>query len=278
MQAFSIFAPAKVNLALHVLGRRDDGYHDLDSLVAFADVGDWLRFSPASRFAITTEGPFAKALPDSSGNIIAKAWEAVTALAAARGIALSPVAVHLVKNLPVASGIGGGSANAAAGMKGFLKCAGIAELDREIMAAALKIGADVPVCLTGKACRMRGVGEVITPLDHFAPRHALLVNPMVEVSTPQVFSGLGLAKGVAFGAAISDERDAASWRNDLAAPAIALAPIIGEVLERLAAAPGVTRAFMSGSGATCVALCEEKADPGRFDLEPGWWRAPAVLA
>jgi 4-diphosphocytidyl-2-C-methyl-D-erythritol kinase len=275
--AFSVFAPAKVNLALHVLGRRDDGYHDLDSLVAFADVGDWLHFTPSSQFAITAEGPFAAALPHASGNIIAKAWDAVSVIAAQRGVALSPVAVHLVKNLPVSSGIGGGSANAAAAIKGFLKIAGIAERDPEIMAAALAIGADVPVCLTGRACRMRGVGEVITPIDHFAPHHALLVNPLVEVSTPQVFGALGLARGERFGAVIGDERDAAFWRNDLAAPAIRLAPVIGDVLRRLGTAPGVTRAFMSGSGATCVALCEEKADPGRFDLEASWWRAPATL-
>ena len=278
MQAFSIFAPAKVNLALHVLGRRDDGYHDLDSLVAFADVGDWLSFSPASDFTITTQGPFAAALPQAAGNIIAKAWEAVAAIASRRGAVLPPTAVHLVKNLPVASGIGGGSSNAAAAIKGFLKRAGIAGDDPEVMAAALRIGADVPVCLTGHACRMRGVGEVIAPLDGFAPRHALLVNPMVEVSTPQVFGALGLARGEHFGEAIADERDPACWRNDLAIPAITLAPVIGEVLKRLAAAPGVTRAFMSGSGATCVALCEEKADPRNFDLDPSWWRAPATLA
>ncbi len=278
MAAFTVFAPAKVNLALHVLGRRDDGYHDLDSLVAFADVGDWLSFSPAAQFAITAEGPFAHALPEASSNIIARAWEAVTAIAAGRGLMLPPVAVHLTKNLPVASGIGGGSANAAAAIKGFLTLAGLAEDDPEIMAAALAIGADVPVCLTGRACRMRGVGEVITPLDGFAPRHALLVNPLVEVSTPKVFGGLGLSRGQRFGAAIADEAEPAGWRNDLAPPAIHLAPVIGKVLARLQSAPGVTRVFMSGSGATCVALTEAKAEPHRFDLEPGWWRASATLS
>lgn len=278
MAAFSIFAPAKVNLALHVLGRRDDGYHDLDSLVAFADVGDWLNFSPAGQFSITTEGPFARALPEASGNIIAKAWEAAAAIAAGRGASLPPVTVHLVKNLPVASGIGGGSSNAAAALKGFLKLAGVGVVNPEVMAAALRIGADVPVCLTGRACRMQGVGEVITPLADFAPRHALLVNPLVEVSTPQVFGRLGLARGQRFGAAIGSERNPAAWRNDLAAPAIAVAPVIGDVLKRLSKAPGVTCAFMSGSGATCVALCEAEADPGQFDLDPAWWRAPVRLS
>jgi 4-diphosphocytidyl-2-C-methyl-D-erythritol kinase len=273
--AFSVFAPAKVNLALHVLGRRADGYHDLDSIVAFAGVGDWLRFTPASQFSLTAEGPFASALPEASGNVILKAWEAAQAIAAARGLTLPPSAVHLTKNLPVASGIGGGSANAAAALKGFLKRAGVTSLDPEIAAAALRIGADVPVCLSGVTCRMQGVGERITPIHGFAPREAFLVNPMVAVSTPAVFGMLGLEKGEAHGEAIADETDPARWRNDLAPPAIALVPVIGEVLDRLKSAPGVTSAFMSGSGATCVALCE----PGTPmpALDPSWWVVKTVL-
>ena len=274
-EPFSLFAPAKVNLALHVLGRRADGYHDLDSVVAFADVGDWLRFSPAPQFLVTADGPFAAALPDASGNIIAKAWAAARGIAESRGLALPPVAVHLTKTLPVASGIGGGSANAAAALKGFLTLAGIARIDSEIAAAGLGIGADVPVCLAGVTCRMRGVGERITPIQGFAPRQAILVNPMVAVSTPAVFGRLGLAKGQGHGEAIADETDPSLWRNDLAPPAIALEPVIGEVLQRLARAPGVTRAFMSGSGATCVALCEP--DTPTPPLDPSWWVARAVL-
>lgn len=274
MLPFTLFAPAKVNLALHVLGRRDDGYHDLDSIVAFADVGDRLTFTPADAFAITASGPFAAALPPGGDNIIAKSWAAAQAIAAGRGRALPSVAVHLEKNLPVASGIGGGSANAAAALKGFLKVAGLA-VDGEAAAAGLRIGADVPVCLAGTACRMQGVGERITPLAGFAPRHAILVNPLVEVSTPAVFKGLALAKGQSFGTPIADARDPASWRNDLAAPAIALAPVIGDVLTRLAATPGVTRAFMSGSGATCVALLEDAQVTA--DLDPAWWSARTLL-
>ena len=276
MQPFTLFAPAKVNLALHVLGRRDDGYHDLDSIVAFADVGDRLTFTPANGFSIMVSGPFAAALPASGDNIIAKSWAAARALAERRGRALPPVAVHLEKNLPVASGIGGGSANAAAALKGFLKCAGIDEIDADVSAAGLAIGADVPVCLSGVACRMQGVGERITPLAGFAPLRAILVNPLVEVSTPAVFKGLALEKGQSYAAAIADERDPARWRNDLSAPAIALAPVIGEVLSRLASTPGVTRTFMSGSGATCVALCEN--DDVTPDLDPDWWMARTLLA
>ena len=275
MQPFSLFAPAKVNLALHVLGRRADGYHDLDSIVVFADVGDRLTFTPSDRFAIAVSGPFAAALPQAGDNIIAKSWAAAQAIAARRGRALPAANVHLEKNLPVASGIGGGSANAAAALKGFLRVAGIDAIDDEVIAAGLAIGADVPVCLAGVACRMQGVGERITPLSGFAPLKAILVNPLVAVSTPAVFKSLALEKGQSHGAAIADERDPATWRNDLSQPAMALAPVIGEVLQRLAATPGVTRAFMSGSGATCVALLAD--DTATPDLNPHWWAARTVL-
>ncbi|MFN4143603.1 4-(cytidine 5'-diphospho)-2-C-methyl-D-erythritol kinase [Aestuariivirga sp.] len=273
--AFSLFAPAKVNLALHVLGRRADGYHELDSIVGFADIGDRLDFSPSDAFAITAEGRFAAALPPPGENIIAGAWKAAGRIASARGTLLPPVSVHLVKNLPLASGIGGGSANAAAALRGFLRLAGITGLDPEIMAEGLALGADVPVCLAGRACRMRGVGERITPLEGFGPLKAILVNPLVEVSTAAVFRQLALAPGQGLGEAIRDERDPSGWRNDLAAAAAAIAPVIGEVLERLVSAPGVKRAFMSGSGATCVALYEGEAPAPR--LEPGWWSARAVI-
>jgi 4-diphosphocytidyl-2-C-methyl-D-erythritol kinase len=275
VQPFSLFAPAKVNLALHVLGRRADGYHDLDSIVVFADVGDTLTFTPSDRFAIAVSGPFAAALPQAGDNIIAKSLAAAQAIAARRGRALPAANVHLQKNLPVASGIGGGSANAAAALKGFLRLAGIDAIDDEVTAAGLAIGADVPVCLAGVACRMQGVGERITPLSGLAPLKAILVNPLVAVSTPAVFKSLALEKGQSHGTAIADERDPATWRNDLSQPAMALAPVIGDVLQRLAATPGVTRAFMSGSGATCVALCQ--TDDVTPDLDPRWWAARTVL-
>ncbi|WP_421693457.1 4-(cytidine 5'-diphospho)-2-C-methyl-D-erythritol kinase [Aestuariivirga sp.] len=275
MTPFSIFAPAKVNLALHVLGRRADGYHELDSIVTFADVGDWLTFSEAGAFAVTATGPFAAALPSSADNIIAKSWAAAQQIASLRGKVLPPVSVGLEKNLPVASGIGGGSANAAAALKGFLRIAGIEAFDQEAAAAGLAIGADVPVCLMGRSCRMQGVGERIAPLANHAPVSAILVNPLVEVSTPAVFRGLGLEKGQVFRESIADEQNMSTWRNDLAAPAIALAPVIGEVLNRLAASPGITRAFMSGSGATCVGIMTEEA--ALPDLDPRWWAARTVL-
>jgi 4-diphosphocytidyl-2-C-methyl-D-erythritol kinase len=272
-EPFALKAPAKVNLALHVLGRRADGYHDLDSIVAFADVGDELAFRPSDQFSLTASGPFAAALPAAADNMIGKACRGAAEIAARRGRPIPAAAVHLTKNLPVASGIGGGSANAAAAMHGFLKLAGIEGLDDEIMAAALTLGADVPVCLLGKACRMQGVGERILPLEDFKPLHAMLVNPGVAVSTAEVFRQLGLAPGQSYAAPIADVTDPSSWRNDLAAPAIALSPVIGDVISTLGRHPGITRVFMSGSGATCVALYDIECGK----LDPAWWSARTVL-
>lgn len=273
---FALVARAKVNLALHVLARRADGYHDLDSIVAFADVGDDLLFEPAPAFGLTMSGRFASAVPDGDDNIIVRAWEAGQEIAHRRGLILPPVSVHLTKNLPVASGIGGGSADAAAALAGFLRIAGVAAPDDEIMAAALSLGADVPVCLAGKACRMQGVGDRIRPLPRFAPLHALLVNPLVEVATPAVFGKLGLQRGETFGTAIADETDPAGWRNDLAAPAQMLAPVIGEVIATLRRLPGVSRVFMSGSGATCVALHDGLER--RLSLPDDWWHVRTILS
>jgi 4-diphosphocytidyl-2-C-methyl-D-erythritol kinase len=225
-EPFSERAPAKINLALHVLGRRADGYHELDSIVAFADVGDELTFSPAREFAITTDGPFAAGLPPTEDNIVAKAWAVMRDMIPE----LPPAAVHLVKNLPIASGIGGGSANAAAAIRAAMQIADITHFSDALMAAALSLGADVPVCLLGKACRMQGVGERITPLGDFKPLHAVLVNPGIAVSTLDAFRKLGLEKGQEFATPITIQ---ALWRNDLTTPSIALAPVIGEVLDAL---------------------------------------------
>jgi len=273
-EPFAVAARAKINLALHVLGRRADGYHQLDSIVAFADAGDRLEFAPADRFSLTASGPFADALPLAAENIVAKAWQAAVAIAGRRGKPVAPAAVHLTKNLPVASGIGGGSANAAAAMRGALKIAGIDGLDDEILAAGLALGADVPVCLVGKACRMQGIGERITPLEGFRPIHAVLVNPGIAVSTAEVFRQLGLEPGQRYGTPIADTADPSGWRNDLAAPAIALSPVIGDVIAALGRVPGVTRAFMSGSGATCVGVLDS---PARNVGATETWRSVSAI-
>jgi 4-diphosphocytidyl-2-C-methyl-D-erythritol kinase len=268
-EPFVIAAPAKVNLALHVLGRRDDGYHELDSIVAFADRGDSLRFAPAAAFELTADGAFAHQLPAAADNIIARAWQLGAAIAQARGVTVPGAAIHLTKALPVASGIGGGSANAAATLRGLMKIAGLPPDDGEIRGAALSLGADVPVCLFGRACRMQGVGERIAALEAFRSRPALLVNPGVAVSTPAVFGRLGLKTGQGFGAPIAEAGDIRGWRNDLAPAAIALSPVIGAAIAWLAAQPGVTHAAMSGSGATCYALLDDEA---QTPVPPtGWW-------
>jgi len=284
MAAFaSEFARAKVNLALHVLGRRPDGYHEIDSVVVFADVGDELLFAPASQFAVSASGPFASLLPAPASNIIFAAYKAVSEIAAARGKHLPPVSVSLTKNLPVAAGIGGGSANAAAAMRGFLRLAGLPAIDAEIAKAALSLGADVPVCLLGRACRMQGVGERVTPLENFEARPAVLINPGVEIQTAAVFQKLGLAKGASHGLPVADPTDAASWRNDLMPPAIALAPAIADVIAALENQKGLRLARMSGSGATCFGVFEtaEAAAYAARNISashPRWWVQHTLLS
>jgi len=281
MTALTEFAPAKINLALHVLGRRADGRHEIDSLVAFADVGDELRFESAGEFCVTAAGPFAHSLPNAESNIILAAWRVVSEIAKARGRHLPPVAARLTKNLPAAAGIGGGSADAAAAMRGFLRVAEI-EVDDDIREAALSLGADVPVCLLGKACRMQGVGERITRLDNFEPMHAVLINPLIAVPTSQVFEKLGLAIGEKHGARLHNLSDAAAWRNDLTGPATTLAPVIADVLAALENQTQLRFARMSGSGATCFGVFENvdaarQAESHLSTVFPQWWVRHTVL-
>jgi 4-diphosphocytidyl-2-C-methyl-D-erythritol kinase len=269
------FAPAKINLALHVLGRRDDGYHELDSIVAFADVGDHLVIAPSTEFSIEASGPFAGALPQARDNIIRKAWQEARAIATQQGSTLPPLRVELTKNLPVASGIGGGSADAAAMLRGCLRLAEIDQRGDEVLAAALRLGADVPVCFLSKAARMRGIGQNITPLQDFAPLHAVLVNPGVAVQTSAVFAALGLKAGERL---TRSSRGTGRWRNDLTAPALAVAPVIAAVLDALAPMP----ARLSGSGATCFALYPDaetaRAAAARLSRDhPGYWVTAARL-
>ncbi len=281
MTILTEFAPAKINLALHVLGRRADGFHEIDSIVAFAGIGDELRFEPASEFAIKVSGPFASLLPATENNIIYRAWRSVSEIAEARGKKLLPVAVTLTKNLPVAAGIGGGSADAAAAMRGFLRLAGIG-IDDEIREAALSLGADVPVCLLSKVCRMQGVGERITVIENFKPVRAVLANPLTAVPTSAVFDKLGLAIGAKHGAPLESMTDAATWRNDLTAPATTLAPVISDVIAALENQPERRFARMSGSGATCFGVFENAGAARRAERQlsaefPQWWVRRTVL-
>jgi 4-diphosphocytidyl-2-C-methyl-D-erythritol kinase len=263
-------APAKVNLYLHVLGRRPDGYHLLDSLAVFAGIGDLLEATPAAALTLALDGAEAAALAAEPDNLVLRA---ARALDPARGAAL-----RLEKRLPVASGIGGGSADAAAALR---------LLDRlwdrggaGLAAAAARLGADVPVCLASRPARMGGVGERLTPAPALPPLGLLLANPRLEVATPAVFRAraggfsapAALPDGWADAAALA--RDLAALGNDLEAPARLLCPAIGTVLARIAALPGCLLARMSGSGATCFGLF---ADPAAAAAAAGllpaaWWR------
>ena len=270
------FAPAKINLWLHVTGQRADGYHELDSLVAFADVGDRLSIAPADGLSLTVSGPFAAALGTAAENLV---------LRAARALALhcgvpAEAALHLEKNLPVASGIGGGSADAAAALR---LCARLWQVEIEEAAlaeVALSLGADVPVCLAGETVRMTGIGERLAPLVPTPPpTPAVLINPGVAVSTGQVFGAL--AGRFSLPAAVRDGDFAAlarANRNDLEAPAIALAPEIARALAVLGTAPTLRLARMSGSGATCFGLFDrdDAASEAARAIEaahPSWWVA-----
>ena len=271
------FAPAKINLALHVLGRRADGYHELDSVVAFADVGDVLTFAPASKTDLSVDGAFALDAPTTNDNLVLRAYSAL----AQRG-ALPAVAMHLTKNLPVASGIGGGSADAAAALRGLMRLFDLrfdAETMREM---ALSLGADVPVCLNGKACRMQGVGDIITPLEQLPAHAILLVNPLQACGTKDVFRSMGLKTGDDAGLAL-DLNTPSTWRNDMTDAAQRVLPVIIEVFTALEALPSTVAVRMSGSGATCFALMDRYADAVLAEQQlrlthPYWWCAAARLS
>lgn len=278
------FAPAKVNLYLHVTGKRDDGYHLLDSLVVFADVGDQLSITPSDHLTLEHAGPFGDALPDPSENLIMRAARAL------RGTHDITKGAHitLTKVLPVASGIGGGSADAAAAIRGLCRLWGIDASAPAIADLALSLGADVPVCLRGKSTIMRGIGENFIDVSDTPPLHAILVNPGVGVSTPTVFKartgdftppfewGAGVGDLAGFTTRLHDTR------NDLEAPAISLTPVIADVLNTLGELDGAVLARMSGSGATCFALFDDPkaAEAGAAQLKrdhPTWWTAPTTF-
>ena len=277
-------APAKVNLTLRVLGRRADGYHELESLVAFAGVGDALTFAPGDALTLTVSGPTAPAAGDSADNLVLKAARALAERIA--GLTLGRFA--LSKRLPVAAGLGGGSADAAAALRLLAQANGIALDDPRLMQAAQATGADVPVCLDPRPRLMRGVGDVLSaPLD--LPRlFAVLINPGVAVSTREIFAALNLppaeppapAGPPAAPSALLAE--IASGRNDLEQPAIELEPMIADVLSVLNKLPGCRLARMSGSGATCFGLFETNAAASAAARTvrvgyPQWWVRATVL-
>lgn len=275
-------APAKINLALHIIGRRSDGYHDLDSVVAFADVADDLVIEPADQTSLAITGPFAPALPRDGDNIILKAWALLGELAAERRLPFGPAAFHLTKNLPVAAGIGGGSTDAAASLRGLIRLFGLVVEPQELQRLALRLGADVPVCLHPGRYHMQGIGERLAPLPGPLPPAIVLVNPGVQVATADVFRRMALQPGQAHRTAIANLQSDATWRNDMTEAACALEPGIATVLESLRASPGIGSPRMSGSGATCFAcapsLAVAEAAAARLRAaNPAWWTIAANL-
>jgi 4-diphosphocytidyl-2-C-methyl-D-erythritol kinase len=279
---------AKINLTLRVLGRRSDGYHELESLVAFADVGDGLQLQTGSPLALEIDGPYAEACGSPADNLVLKA---ATAFAArVEGLRLGHFV--LTKELPVAAGIGGGSADAAAALRLLVHAnrqifAKADFADARVRDVALGVGADVPVCLESRARIMRGVGEeLLDPLD-LPPLPALLVNPGVPLSTREVFARLGGKFSTASSAAVPRDTAAlidwlAAQGNDLTEPAIACVPVVAEVLNASAALPGARLARMSGSGPTCFALFGSQAEAERAAralqaTHKDWWIQATML-
>lgn len=262
-------APAKINLALHVLGRRLDGYHELDSIVAFANVADRLIFEPSQDWRLDIVGPFAADLASAEDNLVLKAARGFeAAFGAGRRYRIT-----LEKNLPVASGIGGGSADAAATLRAL---ASLGQASGDLSKLARRLGADVPVCLAGRTCRMRGSGERLDPWPGLSTLPAVLVNPLKPVATAQVFAKLALKPGDKAFAGLETGIDLAHCRNDLTASACAVEPPINDVLAALTAADDLRFARMSGSGATCFGIFSSPAaaqaaarDIGRDHRE--WW-------
>ena len=258
------FAPAKVNLWLHVLGRRADGYHELDSLVAFARIGDRVGFAPGGPLSLTIDGPFGAGLAGDADNLILRAAREL----ASRVPGLILGAFALEKNLPLASGLGGGSSDAAAALRALCAANRLPLDEPRVIAAAEATGSDVPVCLVPRARMMRGRGEIVGPPVGLPEMAVVLVNSGLAVSTPAVFAALALKPGQSERS--EPPRAQSDWpariaaaRNDLQNPAVALAPAVADTLERLAAAPGARRARMSGSGATCFALFDDTAAAAR---------------
>lgn len=261
-------APAKLNLNLHVIGRRPDGYHLLDSIVVFAELADTVALRPGGTFGLSVDGPFAAATPMSGDNLVLRAAESL----GARLDRPLPGAFRLTKRLPVEAGVGGGSADAAATLRLLCRHWSLDLGDPQILEIALSLGADVPVCLRPRRCHMSGIGEVVKPVAPEASRPVVLVNPGVALSTAEVFQQFaGMASGT--------ERAAA---NDLLAPAVALAPKIGDVLRELSATKGSRAAAMSGSGPTCFAFYENPAAASAAasalsEGHPAWWVAATRL-
>jgi 4-diphosphocytidyl-2-C-methyl-D-erythritol kinase len=277
-EALTEQAFAKVNLTLRVLGRRADGYHELESLVAFADLVDMLVLQPGSELVLDISGPFAAASGNLADNLVLKAVAALRE----RVIGLKAGRFRLTKNIPVAGGLGGGSADAAAALRLLARANNLAAADPRIAAAALAVGADVPICLESKPRIMRGIGEILSAPVGVPRWAAVLVNPGVPLSTREVFGAFSVTPGrtknlspVPVGADTL-VRYLEENGNDLTAAAVARVPVVADALAALQALPGCRFAAMSGSGPTCFALFAtlNAAEAGSQQLRAAagsWW-------
>lgn len=288
----TVLAPAKINLFLHIVGRREDGHHELESIFAFADVGDRVSITRADAFSLSLSGPYAgdlgKSYAGDSENLVLRAAKL---LAGSLGSSAFPVKLELEKNLPVAAGIGGGSADAAASLRGLLALWGARPPADIMQDLVLALGADVPACLDSVTSRVTGIGEIVKPCPApVAPLHAVLVNPHVQLSTAAVF-----ARYQADASGLSDHLE--KWpdrsdqgivdaltrcRNDLSDAAVGEAPVVAQVLEELKILHGCRLARMSGSGATCFGLFDNRSAAAQAAREltgnhPDWWVKATVL-
>lgn len=280
------FARAKVNLTLHITGRRSDGYHLLDSLVVFPDIGDRLTIEGASVLSLDVTGPEAADLGGQDNLILRAAKSLQEAFDVSQG-------AHIVleKNLPVASGIGGGSADAAAAIRGLCALWSLNPDVSALHALALNLGADVPVCLGGASAMMSGIGDIVEPIEGLPAFHLVLVNCRRPVSTAAVFKSLNASEMTAAPSRISYANvsfsmmieSLAARTNDMQEPAILLEPEISTCLKSLTACDGVALTRMSGSGATCFGIFESRslAEAARRDLSqrhPHWWIRAATVS
>jgi len=273
-------ARAKLNLSLRVRGRRADGYHELESLVVFAQLGDTLTVVPAGDLRLSLTGPFASQLAAENDNLVLRAAYALQA------VSVGSQGAHLIleKNLPIASGMGGGSADAAAALRALRTLWNVEISDAELHTIALKLGADVPVCLQSRPAIMRGIGERIVPLAALPSFWMVLINPGVGISTADIFRRLNARTFTGEDGdatpTLGGLEELLAWLkdnpNDLQAPAISLAPVIGHVLQALQSAGICRLARMSGSGATCFGLFASEKDAAtaaqRLSSDhPDWW-------
>lgn len=274
-------APAKINLFLHVGARRADGFHPLQSLAVFTAMGDALQIEAAPLLSLNIQGPFAKGLEGEGDNLVLRAARALSGMQSAK--------LTLTKNLPVASGIGGGSADAAAALRGLSALWNLEKDEAALRELASALGSDIPVCVLSCSSFMEGRGEVLRKVETMPRVPLLLVNPGVAVPTKDVFAALQTRSGADMALPRGRFADTAdllrfleTTRNDLEEPARRIQPVIGEVLSAMSALPGALLARMSGSGATCFAIfadddcCTRAADKLR-QAQPGWWIAPTFV-